>query len=69
MTKPLCLTLYKSRILPIIDYADAVYSGAAQEALNGLQLIQNKACRIILQAGKLDSTEDMHIELGLTRAN
>ncbi len=59
------LTLYKSLVLPHIDYCDVVYMTAKQEALNKLQLVQNVACRTLLLADRYSSTKEMHIELNL----
>ena len=59
------LMLYKSLVLPHLDYLDIVYMVATKETLHKLQLIQNVACRIILKAGNRDSVHDMHKELGL----
>ena len=42
--------LYKSMIMPVIDYGDIVYSGAPCTILEKLQKIQNRALRICLQA-------------------
>ena len=50
----LALTLYKSLVLPHIDYCDVVYVSATKESLSKLQLVQNKACQVILQSGPRD---------------
>ncbi len=63
--RPTASTLYKSLVLPHLDYCDVVYVTAKQESLNKLQLIQNVACRTILLADKYSNVENMHKELGL----
>ncbi len=59
------LTLYRSIVLPHIDYVDVAYMVATKESLKKLQLVQNVACRVILRADNRDSTSEMHKELGL----
>ncbi len=61
------LTLYKSLVVPYMDYCDVVYMVANESELKNLQLIQNAACRCILLADKRTSTDLMHAELNLTR--
>ena len=59
------LTLYKSLVLPVLDYCDVVYMTATKEQLGRLQLIQNQSCRIILRAHKRSHIVDMHSSLQL----
>ena len=59
------LTLYKSLVLPHLDYCDIVYMCTTVQNLNKLQLIQNGACRTILKVPKDTHVEDMHQTLGL----
>ncbi len=59
------ILLYKSLILPHIDYCDLVYMTANEYQLNRLQLIQNIASRIILRANRRTSIEFMHNELNI----
>ena len=61
----LALTLYKRLVLPHIDYCDVVYMSATRESMNKLQLVRNKALRVILQAGPRDHITDMHRDLHL----
>ena len=65
MDKNVALTLYKSLILPHIDYGDIIYMTASKEALKKLQLLQNVCCRIVLMAENRAHLIDMHKELGL----
>ena len=59
------ILLYKSLIVPHLDYCDIVYMHSTETNLNKLQLIQNVACRIILGADINTSIDRMHSELGL----
>ncbi len=64
---PTALTLYKSLVLPHLDYCDMIYMTALVEVLNKLQLVQNVACRTLLLADKYASISEMHSELGLMK--
>ncbi len=59
------LMLYKSLILPVIDYGDIVYMTTSQNNLGKVQKLQNSACRIILRAERRTSTKYMHDQLEL----
>ncbi len=59
------LVLYKSLIVPYIDYCDLVYMCTTEKNLQKLQLIQNTACRIILQVDDM-SVKNVHSELNLS---
>ena len=59
------LTLYKSLVLPHLDYCDIVYMCTTAQNLNRLQLIQNGACRTILKVPKDTCVDSMHQELAL----
>ena len=63
------LTLYKSLVLPHLDYCDLVYMNTTVQNLNRLQLIQNGACRTILRVPKDTSVEQMHRELAIPTLN
>ena len=52
--------LYKSLMIPTFDYGDVVYSCATKEALNKLQIVQNRACRVISREGRRTNVETMH---------
>ena len=65
LNRKLTLQLYKSLITPHIDYGDVIYMSANKESLSKLQLVQNKACRLVLRAHRLTSTDDMHRNLNL----
>ena len=50
--------LYKSMILPYLDYGDSIYGGANQDLLQKLQRLQNRClCIATYQFGHTDTTE------------
>ena len=51
VTQEICLNLYKSLVMPHLDYGDIVYMHTSNENLAKLQMIQNNACRLILREG------------------
>ena len=51
--------------MPYIDYCDLMYKCTTVANLNKLQMIQNAACRVILQVDKDTSIAYMHKELEL----
>ena len=61
------LLLYKTLLLPVIDYGDIIYGTATLNHLGKVQKIQNTACRIILMVNKRRHLLDMHLELKLHR--
>ena len=65
ITKSIALNLYKSLVLPYIDYAAFIYQHTSAENLARVQMIQNNACRLITRNGKYASVVGMHMELEL----
>ncbi len=61
------LHLYKTLLIPIVDYGDVVYDCLTKDNSDTLQKLQNGVCRIILQKGKRTSTSEMHSQLKLHR--
>ena len=57
------LLLYKTLILPIIDYGDVVYHGISQQDAYSLQKLQNTAYHAILKADMQAHIDDMHDDL------
>ena len=65
MTQDTCLQLYKSLVIPLFDYCDTVYGILPTSDANHLQILQNKACRIILCRNRFAHSEDTHRDLSL----
>ena len=61
----MALMLYKSLVLPIIEYGDVCYDGLSQENIERLQKLQNAACRLILRAEPRTPIREMHDKLEL----
>ena len=59
--------LYRSLILPVLDYGDIVYMAATKTVISKLQQIQNVCCHVILRKGKCASITEMHRELELLK--
>ena len=59
------ILLYKSLVLPHIDYCDLAYMCTTEENLQWLQQIQHCACRIILRADIYASIKTFHTDLEL----
>ena len=47
-----CLNLYKSLVLPALDYADVTYDCLSAKDCYELQKLQNYSLRVILQVGR-----------------
>lgn len=54
------LKLYKSLILPIIDYGDVLYIGAPKSEVRKVQMLQNRALRIVKLATRYSSVTELH---------
>ena len=65
MNQKIACQLYKSLILPQLDYCDVVYMTATKGALKDLQKVQNICCRVILKESNKAHVQDMHNELKL----
>ncbi len=61
----LTLELYKSLILPVMDYGDIVYDCLSSKSSKELQRLQNYALHIVLRSGFEKSISDMHKETNL----
>ena len=59
------LMLYKSLIVSLFDYCDTVYQVMLAKDLAHLQVLQNKACRIILKQNRFSHAADLHSTLDL----
>ncbi len=58
------LTIYKTLILPVLDYCDFIYYGIYRDQ-ETLQQLQNCAFRAILQVDRYTHTADTHISLNM----
>ena len=65
LTKDTLLMLYKTLVLPIIDYGDIIYDCINQKDMMILQRIQNMALKSILKALRLAPTAMIHEELDM----
>ena len=59
------LMLYKTFILPIIDYGDIIYDSMSQKDSMILQRLQNMAFKSILRVPRLTATTVTHDELNM----
>ena len=68
LTTYAALLIYKTTILPLLDYADYIYNPETKYAENKLQLLQNKALRIVykVQLGRDRDTRSNELH---SRAN
>ena len=57
------IILYKSLVLPHLDYCDIVYCNMSNANLQKLQVLQNGACRTLLLADQWAPIVEMHNEL------
>ena len=60
ITNDAALLIYKTKILPYLDYGDVLYLGSCNKALSKLQSIQNRALRICISAPRRTSTNNTH---------
>ena len=56
------LELYKTMIMPVMDYGDIIYAGASNVTLDKLQRIQNRALKICLNVNHYLPTILLHQE-------
>ena len=61
------LTIYKTLILPVLDYCDHVYYGISSQNKEMLQRLQNCAFRSILNVDSYTHTNDTHNTLNMDR--
>ena len=60
LQKESLLLLYKSLVLPNIDYCDIIYDSCPQYLKSKLQVLQNKALRIVTKAGRREHIHNLH---------
>ena len=59
------LLLFKTLLLPVLDYGDVIYGVASQVNVERVQKIQNAACRVVLMAHKRTHIAELHSTLNL----
>jgi exonuclease III len=65
LSKSKGLLLYKALIRPIMSFAPAVWGGADKKHIRKLQIVQNKALRIIAKAPRGTRNDTLHSELNI----
>lgn len=65
LSDKVALQLYKSMILPVMDYSDIFYHHQNAKLVRKLQTLQNRAIRVISRLSRLTNTEDEERKLGL----
>ena len=61
------MLVYKSMLLPILEYGDVFLSAATLVNRKRLQVLQNKGLRCALNKGLETSSKDLHTEAKLLR--
>ncbi len=65
ITKDTALMLYKSLVVPHLEYCDVIWDTCAGILKDKIQKLQNRACKIILKTKKQAHTNDIHSKLRL----
>lgn len=65
ITTSCAVLLYKTIILPIIDYCNFCLTACTEKLKIKLQRLQNRALRICYKANRLDRTYDLHVKAQL----
>ena len=65
LNKGAALQVYKSMILPLVEYGDVLYGGAKNQVLKKLQVIQNKSLKLALGLPKRTPTIQIHQTCGI----
>ena len=60
------LLVYKTLILPILEYGTVIYHGMSVQNADTLQKLQNAACRSILKEDMYAHIAEMHTQLNLS---
>ena len=67
LPKDALLRIYKSDILPIIDYGDIIYTNANNFLLTKLQRAQNRCIKICLKVNRRTATDVIHARVRLPK--
>ncbi len=65
VTKDTALMLYKSLVLPHLEYCDVVWDNCVSKLKDTLQKLQNTACKLILKRNRFAHTDEIHHVLKL----
>ena len=60
LTTEAALQIYKSMILPVIEYGNILYDTACKKLTNKLQIIQNKCLKVVHKKPKLTPSSEIH---------
>ena len=60
LTKDTSLMIFKSYILPIIEYGNVIYNSASEKSLSKLQRLQNQSIKLCLNLDKMTPTATIH---------
>ena len=60
------LLIYKTMILPYLDYADVIFHKANESGLSKLQRLQNRCLKICANLNRLFSTDQLHKNLSIS---
>ena len=69
ITENTCIRIYKSMIIPLLEYGDTIYAGTSQRNLSRLQKLQNRALRICLNAQGYLSRIQLHLTCNVSPLN
>ena len=61
------LQIYKTMILPILEYGSALYAGAANKHVSKLQTLQNSGLRAVFGLPRLTPTCILHTKAGIDK--
>ena len=67
LTTYAAVQIYKTMILPLLEYGNALYGPANKTLLNKLQVTQNKCLKVALALPKRTPTTQIHEQCGLQR--
>ena len=61
LTEATALKIYKSMIIPYMDYGDVIYNPANRDGLDKLQRLQNRCLKICMNYNARFSTKELHV--------
>ena len=66
LTKESCISLVQGLVTSKLDYANGLLAGINKSLIHKLQILQNSAARVIMQARKFDHTTEIRRQLKYT---